>query len=303
MVTIKSFHEDDQECHAGRYCIREGACRYNPCDWDKYEAFLNAMIERYKDRIKYWQIENEPKESGGYFSETPEGYAILLSTSKDIIKNVCSDCNVLIAGIWNDDGFEYYDEVFDYLKENNLQDSFDIFDMHTGANHDNIEEIYTKITTLLSKYGYLNKPIWSTEFGPLNPKGQVCEIPVDIGETLIKNFVVTLSIGFEKLFWRANECPSWIINKDGEKTATYHAYNTLIEKIEGFNSLEKLNDGQYKFIVNEKRVYVLWCNSGNCASPFEITGTVKVTDYLGNEEVKAANQIVLTQNPVFVEGK
>ena len=303
MVTIKSYNNNDQTCNADRYCIRRGRCRFNPCDWDKYKIFINTAIEKYGDRIKYWQIENEPKESGGYFSETPEGYGKLLSTSYGIIKNKCSDCNVLLAGIWNNEGFTYYNDLFNYLKNNNLKNSFDIFDMHTATNHNTVGEVYGQIDTLLSQYEYSNIPIWSTEFGPLASDPSNCVVPDDIGSTLIKNYVAALDIGFEKLFWRVSECPSFIINKENKKIDTYYAYKTLISKLEGFSSISKFNEWQYKFNVDGNDIYVLWCDSGNCVLPSGITGSVKVTDYFGSEEIKDSTQVILTESPVFIEEK
>ena len=46
---------------------------------------------------------------------------------------------------------------------------------------------------------------------------------------------------------------------------------------------------------------MLWCDSGSCSIPSEISGSVKVTDYLGNEQTKQANEITLTDSPIFVE--
>jgi len=35
--------------------------------------------------------------------------------------------------------------------------------------------------------------------------------------------------------------------------------------------------------------------------PSGLKGRVKVTDYLGNEQIKPISEIVLTESPVFVE--
>ncbi len=156
----------------------------------------------------------------------------------------------------------------------------------------------------MSKYGYSDKPIWSTEFGPLH-NTPACEAQEnkEIGDELIKSFVVALDVGFKKLFWRTNECPSWITNKEGEKTNAYYAYKALINKTEGFDSVSKLAEGQYKFKINEKEVYVLWCDAGSCSLPSEIAGEVKTTDYRGNEESMSVNKIILSESPIFVEIK
>ena len=48
-------------------------------------------------------------------------------------------------------------------------------------------------------------------------------------------------------------------------------------------------------------VYVLWSDSGGSALPSGLKGRVKVTDYLGNEQMKPVSEIVLTESPVFIE--
>jgi hypothetical protein len=63
----------------------------------------------------------------------------------------------------------------------------------------------------------------------------------------------------------------------------------------------KISNTQYKFTVKGKSVYVLWSENGNSSIPSEISGVVKVTDYLGHEEVRHVSQIVLNESPVFVE--
>jgi hypothetical protein len=60
--------------------------------------------------------------------------------------------------------------------------------------------------------------------------------------------------------------------------------------------------GQYIYTFFDKNpAYVLWSDSGTSALPSNLKGTVKVTDYLGNEQIKSASEILLTESPIFVE--
>jgi len=306
MVTIIPMNTKDQ-ISCGKCSQEDERCkRKNPCSWEKYSEFLTSAINRYKDRIKYWQIENEPA-AGHYYDGTSGEYAELLLKSYKSIKDSCSDCKVIIAGMadYRPTQVEYYKGIFSYLKNTECAESgcFDIFDFHT-SDYTKLTDNYDSTVSLLSKYGYSDKPIWSTEFGPLH-NTPACEAQEnkEIGDELIKSFVVALDVGFEKLFWRTHECPSWIINKEGEKTNAYYAYKTLINKIEGFDSVSKLAEGQYKFKINEKDIYVLWCDSVSCSLPSEIAGELKVTDYYGNEEAMSANKIILSESPIFAEIK
>ncbi|HDH04844.1 MAG TPA: hypothetical protein ENH01_03900 [Nitrospirae bacterium] len=304
MVSITSMNTQDQ-ISCGKCTGNDGFCdRLNPCNWTKYEDFLKTAIGLYGSRIRYWQLENEPSYNGHFYIDTPENYAELLSRSYSIIKENCQDCEVVVAGMagYNTAVEDYYSNILSSLQnrpECVQSGCFDIIDTHAGGEatgwYDELGNIYSEVSSLFSGFGFPGKPVWSTEFGSLN-----CGTTNNMGQALIKLYSSGLFAGFKKLFWRVSECPSWIIEK-GEKTDTYYAYKTLISKIEGFNSIKKISDGQYKFSVNGKNVYVLWCDSGSCSIPPEITGTVFVTDYLGSETTMDAYKMKLTESPVFVE--
>ena len=79
----------------------------------------------------------------------------------------------------------------------------------------------------------------------------------------------------------------------------YYGLKTLIEKLDKFTSAEKLAEGQYRFMVEGKAIYVLW---GSGEIPEEITGEVVVTDIYGKETRIDSSAINLTESPIFVEG-
>ena len=85
---------------------------------------------------------------------------------------------------------------------------------------------------------------------------------------------------------------------DPGKEDTYYALQTIVDKIDYFDSIEKLEDGQYKFTVGRDVVYVLW---GDKNLPDEITGQLKVTDVSGSESIVDASEVVLSESPIFVE--
>jgi len=229
VVTIKSNNSND----------RENCGSVNPCDQDKYEAFLAAAIQRYGSQVKYWQPENEV--SGIYYDGSPAEYAYLLARSYGVIKDNCADCQVLIAGMpdIHSDSIQFYGEVLDVLD----CDCFDIFDLHTPVmgGHEVIEKKYKDLVSFLSSYGVQDKPIWSTEFGPLIAD------PEEIDEELRMMFAVGLSAGFDKLFWRVSECPSCILDGPGSRTSTWDSYRELVWQIDGYSSVTKESSTQVRF--------------------------------------------------------
>lgn len=108
-------------------------------------------------------------------------------------------------------------------------------------------------------------------------------------------------------------------------SSTHKVYLNLVDKINGFDRLEIIkqeykennNDhdgvtsaiGQYKFTYQNKDVYVMW---GKAELPTEISGKaespeqgqrIKVTDIYGQNKEMEAQNIKLSNQPIFVERK
>lgn len=82
------------------------------------------------------------------------------------------------------------------------------------------------------------------------------------------------------------------------KQKPFFAYKTMVDKVDYFDSVEKIAPGQYLFMVNGKSVYVLW---GGGTLPETITGVVTMTDIYGESSQVDASNIILTGTPVYIE--
>ena len=118
----------------------------------------------------------------------------------------------------------------------------------------------------------------------------------NMSDLLITNFVKAFAGGAEKIFHPGIMKSS---NKsEPGKENLFYALQTMVNKIDYFNSVEKLDMGQYKFTLEDNVVYVLW---GENNITGEIIGQVKVTDATGSETVLNAEDAYLTESPVFIE--
>ena len=67
---------------------------------DKFETYLRKCVERYKDRIKAWEIYNEPNlKSFWGDNPNPAEYAKLLERAYKAIKSIDPKLKVLYAGV------------------------------------------------------------------------------------------------------------------------------------------------------------------------------------------------------------
>ena len=334
LATIWPFADWDQKtCHTkldekkAENFFELGEYRAKPCDMNAYRKFVKAIVERYDDDgkddmpgllfpIKYWEVSNEPSMQDDlvFFKGTPDSYFKILKATYEAAKEADSEAKILHGGAagMSDDDKIFWQRVFDL----GGADYFDI------ANHHSIgsggESLHIPGFKEFLKENNIKKPLWMPEiqFSAWGLEKEKLS-QEEWADFLVRTFVYAFGEGEEKLFYvgldpSPGDSESWLLYAEekkagfkkemGEKTkqAPYYAFETMVSKIDYFTLVEKLNEGQYKFTVNEKSVYVLW-GDGNI--PEEIKGTVKITDIKGNGKEADASSIVLTESPIFIEIK
>ncbi|MDR3194669.1 MAG: beta-galactosidase [Tannerella sp.] len=134
---------------------------------DAWLTYVEKTVMRYKDKVRYWEIWNEPNlfwdKMGGNAAE----YAVLLEATYKKIKEIDPDLVVLHAGLCGIP-MEYAEKVF----ETGAGKYFDRFCIHpyrpllqtmeeTVRYHDDL----AGLRTLMAKYKVDKKSIWITEMG------------------------------------------------------------------------------------------------------------------------------------------
>jgi len=285
-----------------------------------YKIKKEAVYKQYLDylltglpRVKYWQIANEVDLP--FWAGTPDDYLEMVKVSYPYIKKYIPDARVGVS--------------FNTSFNNLSQDWIRILKI-LGKNCDFIDAHLLPIDGMdmrklkamdLSGWKALcpNAELISTETGlpdqKLHPDWGVW----GLGGTrekqatdLLKYCTMLFDKGYSKIFLFLSDFDfeaiaddlfehTGLTTRDGEPKPSYTAYKNLISKVDGFTSLTKLNEGQYKYeFSNRAPVYVLW-NDGNHGFPPEINGTIKVTNYQGIEKTMNTADLILGDAPVFVE--
>ena len=280
---------------------------------DTYRGYIEYLVKRLGNKAKYWQIGNEndyPK----FWAGTPKEYARMLEIASKVIRGNCEDCKVGISFASLDLKQDKKENMWFQAIEH-VRDAFDFIDGHYYTPRliepDALDEW---------KKACPGKEFISTETGIPDVNLVWKEVIPEVGGTrekqaqdLIKYITTLFDAGYNKIYWYfidhdfvpGVEDP-WehmgLLTKDFKKKPSFDSYKTMIEKVDYFTGIKKLNDGQYVYTFSDKNpVYVLWSDSGISALPPDLKGTVNVTDYLGNEQIKSASDIVLTERPIFVE--
>lgn len=154
---------------------------------------------------------------------------------------------------------------------------------------------------------------------PLLPKSQQNLTQDEWSQYLVKIFIQALGRGVKRLFYVGLDnlapgaesshlvsCQQSKIKREQEefdpancvKQKPFETYQTMIQKIDYFDKVEKLNEGQYKFEKEGKIIYTLW---GKGSLPEEISGKVKMADVYGNSQEIEASQINLSDEVIYIE--
>jgi len=125
-----------------------------------------TVATRYKDRIKYWEVWNEP-DSGTYWSQQDglKSYVALLKEVYTALKQTVPDCQILNGGLAN--GLASVNHLYDQ----GAKDYFDILNIHIFESplHSGAVKRITAYPKLAYKVMFRNgdsqKKIWITEIG------------------------------------------------------------------------------------------------------------------------------------------
>jgi hypothetical protein len=160
--------------------------RCNPSDWTAYEAWVQAIVERYDGDgvndmpgleipIKHWEVMNEPDLTYqsdlpqdelsrlNFYKQGPAEYATLLQHTYNAIKTADPDSYVVIAGAagGNDQFLAFYEEVFNSMAD--AENYFDIGNVHCISNDRETRDYNVGVYKQMLSMAGIDKPIWVTE--------------------------------------------------------------------------------------------------------------------------------------------
>ena len=238
--------------------------RYPPINPSDMGDFFRRMVGHFKDRVKYWEIWNEPDIEMFYLGK-PEQYAACLKESYRQIKQADPEAKVLICSFAHAPG-KFAERVF----RAGIADSFDIYNVHYYGDPKGVVFRLRSHKKLLEKHG-VHKPIWVTEMGAVHAKEKKADPQTLKGEAsyLVKAYVYGLANGAERFFYfifsdydeRGNNFGT--VNRDFTPRPAYVALCNLTYilgegKFDRRVDVEREGVECYSFRDEGKEVNVLW---------------------------------------------
>ncbi|NQX66895.1 fibronectin type III domain-containing protein [Paenibacillus alba] len=307
------------------YIAVPGYASYAPVDMNDFVVFLQALVTRYGDRIKKWEIWNEPHLKGGsiFWNDTPEKFVELLKTGYETIKSIQPDSEIWIGGMG---GFRYLPFYNELLRLGGDR-YFDKLSLH-GKFPDPRD--YAKYDQM---YGVPSKPWVTSEShaGLLNASDlKVLPSDPEISRTMLFDYMFQMKHGVQQIayFDMLNltereaipfaHAEGWFTQAAGLFRKTPQIEPRL-ESVVMHRFIETLGKsvvykGEYSFSGNQKAVYfesdgapllIVWSEDANAApiasalSGAFTNGTV-VRDWTGGTESSLSNMQLKPQKMYFI---
>ena len=273
---------------------------------DKYwQDWVRAVASRYKGKIKYWEIWNEPNYDW-FWTGSTEKLVDLTKQARDILKSIDAD-NKIISPSPYDMG--YLAEFLEY----GGGDYVDIIGYHFYLDDQAPEFLYNSyvptVKSIMANYGQ-NKPLWDTENGW---PGQQLATNKAIGY-LARAYLLEWAAGVGRFYFYA-----WDENNDSVILADYPdyselnpvgiAYAELSDWLIGSKMLNINTEADDTWIIelqqaDNSKAYIVW--NPKKQINFDIPSSwqiAKMRDLSGQERSLTSSGIMVDNKPILLEAR
>jgi len=260
----------------------------SPCPPDSandYVRFIQKVVERYQNRIKVWQIEDEIYTSARYGGSIDD-YLGVLQTASGLIKQLDPTAKILLASTNLSQDKQYLAAFAQVAAATN---SYDLIDVHLSGDDQEITTRLNRFNELLDDRK-IKKPIWATELSSLDPVN---------AEELVKRHAVALGASVEKVFWYGS--------LDG---LSRKAYTIMASLLTNYSSSRLINlDHNYQSVLFEfgsgKPLLIVWSDTGANFNTREVLagGKLTATDLFGRRLALSGSAANLSKAPIYLVGE
>ena len=263
-----------------------------PPDLNKYYTWVHTLVSRYKGKIGYWEVWNEP-DNHLFWKPAPNAreYAEVLKTAYRAVKDADPNAKVLTGGL-SGNAVPYLEEMFAAGAGN----SFDILAIHPYAIpldkaqgriqsrpevHKMLDVELNKYRAFLQRHNVGDRPLWVTEVGwPARDWGLDDQMQADY---LAQAYALMLSGNIaQKIFYygfkdaTANPSDSWGLLAWGAgktdlapKRPSFLAYANSARHLTGTTPVGRVQLGAFNPIENFEEQGT-WTRSTNPNGSFSI---------------------------------
>jgi len=302
---------------------------------DAFARFAGAAAERYRGRVKYWQIWHEPNTKA--WDSTPGQYARFLVAASQAIREADPNAKVLGLNTALAD-VQWIEKILRLIP----YDSFDVLALHPNRPPNDPEERsdlwfrdslrgddplaredlsgqIEAVQRLMVVRGSL-KPIWITDicwFAHTDPYGVTGLRQADL---LVRAYVYAAACRVEKVFWRALAdgdggagTGAGLCSADLVPRYAYYAYSWMTHLLEGKRlmgmPIRRRDTFAAAFTDGRSEVVVAWTTRPYAYILVDTRQQLELYDVFGGRQVVSVDQtrtrsvcVPLSPSPVYITG-
>ncbi|MEW6202707.1 MAG: extracellular solute-binding protein [bacterium] len=284
-----------------------------------FANYVYEVVARYKDRIKYWEIWNEPN-IGVFWTPSPNAadYVALLRESYRAVKRADPTAQVMLGGSSGSD-FAWLEAIYQF----GGGDYFDVLGFHPYADIASLddgryEQNLRFLRLLMTRYGAVKRG-WITEVGwPTTEGGNTYEQQAAAYAKMVAH---SLGSGFvDKIvpydFRDDGDDPAYgeanfgVLRRDFNPKTAYFTYGFLAQHVANYTDVIRTDPCAdcygYRFTTPKGYFSVIWSKRKGKSLDVDIpvAGGVEVFDLAGKKtEFKQSEKSVsirVTNNPIFL---
>jgi polysaccharide biosynthesis protein PslG len=326
-LIVKLFNEADIEilgtlartppwANGGKECGL--FCFHTPVDLNQYNSFVAQTVLRFKDKVKYWEIWNEPNSNNFWYPKADIAkYAEMLKKAYTAAKEVNPECIVMNGGIMccreYRVNFEYMEQFF----RHDCSEFTDVINIHpySGPNPPECDfhETIDRLTIMMHAYGCPDKKIWLTELGTPQHR-RFAPSEEEQASHVLRHYLCTIERPeIERVFWYdfrndGNDVECFehnfgLVNNDYSLKKAFRTYSAMTHKLAGcrFASVMERDKGGwlYLFDAGEYMTAIVWSKERQTILLKKINYELWAKDQAGEviELVFKGDTVDLTLNP------
>jgi hypothetical protein len=279
-----------------------------PKDFGDWENFCRKTAERYKGRVKVYEVWNEPGaprngNSNGFWRDSSDNFIRLIQHARKAVKSVDPEAKIMVGGFrWLDMG-RYFENFVERVFRGAIND-IDIISFHHWCGGPQGTKIYD-YKLLIRRYGLPVKPYWDSES---SGSGTTSDN--------VKGIFWNLAQGCEKTFPFIYNLPRYrrasLVNPDYTPHAGTISFATMTRFLTGAQIEGPLDLGPciraVSFLRGDKeRIVVAWCEAEGREMPAHLVGAERIMDWQGNPGPKVTDihdlgimKVILGNTPTYI---
>jgi hypothetical protein len=281
-------------------------------DLEDWRNYIRTQAQRYKGRILYYEIWNEPNLPGNRIIGTPERMLTLAKEAYVTLKQVDPNIKVISPAPVNPEGIEWLDR---YLELGGGQYA-DIIGYHfyVRTRPESMLKMILPVEEVMRKHGVGGKPLWNTESGWIrSPLTDHIDPVQQAPGWAARAYILNWAAGVRRFYWYAwddDGGDSIPFTDEDESTATIsaRAYGEVQKWLIGARMESCDRDADATWVCKVTRestgaAWILW--NEDHAAKFDAPKSWQIqtcTQLSGGRSACGGSQLEIGELPVMVEG-